>query len=77
MSESRLPDYLEHIQQAATDACDYLSLSAQELPPFPVTTSAVPSANNSSLYFSVRMDSKVGVQLYMPMEGALSQVMLR
>lgn len=24
MTQSRLPDYLEHIQQAATDACTFL-----------------------------------------------------
>lgn len=24
MSENRLPDYLDHIQQAATDACSFM-----------------------------------------------------
>ena len=24
MNENRLPDYLDHMQQAATDACDFV-----------------------------------------------------
>ncbi len=30
MSENRLPDYLDHIHQAATDACDFVEGLAKE-----------------------------------------------
>jgi uncharacterized protein with HEPN domain len=30
MSESRLPDYLEHMEQAATDACSYVEDLSKE-----------------------------------------------
>ena len=30
MKESRLPDYLEHIQQAATDACSFVEGKSKE-----------------------------------------------
>lgn len=30
MSENRLPDYLEHMQQAATDACEFVKGLAKE-----------------------------------------------
>jgi uncharacterized protein with HEPN domain len=30
MSENRLPDYLDHIQQAATDACSFVDGMAKD-----------------------------------------------